>query len=173
MADDPTLQPEPVPQPKSRSQLKREAQAIAAIGEELERLPKKGLDQIPLPDPLRAAVDELRSTKAHGAHKRQLGYVGRLLRAADLEPINAALDRVLDRGKAGSIAARKQELWRDRILSEGDAAIEAFIADHPDADRQRLRQYYRTSRKAGAGTDRQTRVARELLTYVRGVASAV
>ncbi|MFO1429523.1 MAG: ribosome biogenesis factor YjgA [Candidatus Competibacteraceae bacterium] len=77
----------------SKTQRKREALALQKLGETLVTLKPTQLAQIPMPDELREAVLAAQSMPQRGAHKRQLQYIGRLMREIDPEPIRAALTR--------------------------------------------------------------------------------
>lgn len=153
---------------KSKSEVKRELHALRDVGERLVGLPAAALARIPLPEELAAAVQEARRITAHGALKRQIGYIGKLLRAIDPEPIQQALAD-LDAGQRSD--ARRfhaLEQWRDRLLAEGDEAVSAFLLEYPDAEAQPLRQLLRNARREqDAGKPPAT--ARKLFRYLREV----
>jgi ribosome-associated protein len=132
----------------SKSQRKRDDQSLQEMGERLVALSRERLAKIPLPDTLRQAVGEAQQIHAHGGRRRQLQYIGRLMRELDdPEPIRAALD-LLDSGSALAIARQHGlEQWRTRLLEQGDAALEALIEQYPGADRQHLRQLIRQSQR--------------------------
>ena len=126
---------------KSKSQLKREAHAMIELGETLVNLPAEQLQRIPLNDELQNAIELARKITRHGGRKRQLQYIGKLLRhKEDVTPIQAALDKINDEHSRRDIAFHKLEKWRDRLIAEGDSALEELIAEYPHADRQHLRQ---------------------------------
>lgn len=150
----------------SKSQLKRDAHDLVALGERLVRLPAHQLEGIPLSDELRAAVDEARRITAHGGHKRQLKHIGRLMRHEDAAPIREALDLLSGHHALGVARHHQCERWRDRLLAEGDAALTELLDAFPVADRQRLRQLARGAR-AEAATGRPPRQARELFRALR------
>ena len=72
--------------PVSKSQRKREAHALQALGESLVKLNKSALSQIPLSDDLRNAIEEAQHLSQRGALKRQLQYIGKLMRQSDVTP---------------------------------------------------------------------------------------
>lgn len=78
----------------SKSQRKREMHELQALGERLVALPEARLRAMPLPPELLDAVLEARAISARGGRKRQLQYIGRLMREVDAEPIRAALAAV-------------------------------------------------------------------------------
>ncbi len=134
-------------QEKSKSLLKREADALQEHGERLVQLPVNILDSLALPTALLSAVLEAKKIKSRSALKRQRQYIGRLMRELDVTHVVAKLLE-LNQGHALRTADfHLLEQWRDRILADGDSAIDELIADHPAADRQRLRQLYRQAQK--------------------------
>lgn len=130
----------------SKSQRKRDSQALQALGEQLVTLPAAQLYALDLPEPLREAVGFARTMDARGARKRQLKFIGRLLRETDAEPIRAAIEALQRQDRQQALRFQRLETLRERLLSEGDAALAEFLQSHPDADRQRLRQLVRQAR---------------------------
>jgi ribosome-associated protein len=126
--------------PKSKSQLKREMTALQDLGKAIVELSPGDLAKIPLPDNLAAAIAEARSINSHGALRRQMQYIGRLMRNVDPEPIQQALDAIRLTGQQSTAAFHAVEQWRDRMVGEGQPALDEFIGQHPQADRQQLRQ---------------------------------
>ena len=133
----------------SKSQLKRDSQTLQDLGKRLVSLPGEHLAGIPLDDALREAVDLARKIQnKRSALKRQYQFIGKLLRATDPEPIYAAL-AALDHQSQQSIQKHHQaEYWRDRIIEQGDSAINELLNEPPDADRQKLRQLWRNHHNA-------------------------
>jgi ribosome-associated protein len=154
--------------PVSKSQRKREAHALQALGESLVKLTNSALAQIPLNDDLRHAINEARRLHQHGALKRQLQYIGKLMRQCDVEPIRAAYEKVTHSYREDVEQHHALEQWRDRLLSDGDQALEELLAEHPEVDRQHLRQLIRTAHKEAA-KGKPPKAARELFRYLRGV----
>lgn len=130
----------------SKSQRKRDAQALQALGEQLVALPAAQLDALDLPEALREAVGLARTMDARGARKRQLKFIGRLLRETDPEPIRAALEALHRKDRQQAQHFQRLEALRERLLSEGDEALTEFLQAHPHADRQHLRQLIRQAR---------------------------
>ncbi len=153
-------------EPKSKSQVKREMHALQKLGEELVTLSGTELARIALPDDLREAVALAQRLNQRGAHKRQLQYIGRLMRDIDPEPIQRDLDRLRNRDASQTAHFHRIERWRDRLLEEGDTALEALFADHPHLDRQHLRQLLRNAQQEQRA-DKPPRAARELFRYLR------
>lgn len=153
-------------EPVSKSQLKRDAHALQSLGEELVKLPVAKLARIPLPESLGDAIDEARRIKSRGAHKRQLQYIGKMMRHIDIEPIRHALDTLKDNSRQETVRLHRLEQWRDRLLEEGDAALSELLSEQPQADRQHLRQLIRNALKE-RGQNRPPKAARELFRYLR------
>lgn len=130
----------------SKSQRKRDAHALQDLGEQLVALSATQLDAIDLPESVRDAVRFARSLDARGARKRQLKFIGRLLRDADGNAIRAAIDILHGRNRQDAACFRHLETLRERLISEGDGALTDVLAAHPHADRQRLRQLIRQAR---------------------------
>lgn len=151
----------------SKSQLKRESQALQTLGEQLVQLSKEQLAQIPLEDSLLDAIAlAQRVRKKHEAYRRQLQYIGKLMRHLDAEPIEQALQQLMAPHQQANAEFHQLEQWRDRILTEGDSAINDVLQAFPDADRQRLRQLARQAKKEQS-QDKPPKAARELFKYLR------
>jgi ribosome-associated protein len=130
----------------SKTRRKQEMLDLQKIGVELADLPLSQLENISIPENLRKAVVEFRNIRSHGAKKRQMQYVGRLMREVDAAPIRAQLD-ALDSGSAQSAAAhRRLEAWREKLLAD-DEALTDFAAEFPGSDIQALRSLIRNTRK--------------------------
>ncbi|RMG56208.1 MAG: DUF615 domain-containing protein, partial [Gammaproteobacteria bacterium] len=153
------------PEEKSKSQLKREAHALQALGEALVALPLKQLEQIPMEDSLREAVMDCRAITQRGARKRQLQYIGKLMRGIDAQPIQSALEALRARGQRETHRLHLLEQWRDRLLEEGDAALGEALEAFPAAERQPLRQLVRNARRERE-QGRAPAMARKLFQYL-------
>jgi ribosome-associated protein len=149
----------------SKTQRKQEMHALQALGARLIALNAAQLAALDLPDLLREAVAEARRTRSREAQRRQLQYVGRLMREVDPAPIRAQLEVWDGRSRAATAAHHRAERWRERLL-EDDAALTEFARAHPQADLQRLRACVREARKERlAGRD--PRHFRDLFRLIR------
>lgn len=157
-----------IPDSPSRSQEKREAEALQKLGEQLISLPKNQLDTLPLPESLRDAVEQARRITSRGALKRQRQYVGRLMRDIDPLPLRAKLEELHRADRAAKARFQQNERWRDRLIAEGDAALAEFLAQHAQADRQHLRRLMRDA-ASDAAAGRAPRHARELFRYIQSL----
>lgn len=155
----------------SKSALKREAHDQQALGEALAALPEAALAAVPdtaLPPALRDALAELRRTRSHEGRRRQLQYVGKLMRQAEIEPLREAV-AAAQLGRAhDALALHRAEHWRAELVAD-DAALTRWMADHPSTDLQRLRTLIRNARKDGAlpPEQRHGRAWRELFQFIK------
>ncbi|PWC13091.1 ribosome-associated protein [Brenneria roseae subsp. americana] len=149
----------------SKSEIKRDAEALKDLGAELVELGKNALEKIPLDDDLRAAVELAQRIKKEG-RRRQLQLIGKLLRARDPEPIQAALDKLKNRHNQQVVLFHKLELLRDRLVAEGDDAIPDILALYPHADRQQLRSLVRNAQKEKAA-NKPPKSTRQIFQYLR------
>ena len=133
----------------SKSQLKRDSHALQDLGKKLAALSADQLARIPLDEPVLEAIALAhRIQNKRSALKRHYQFLGKLLRARDTDPIFAALDE-LNRESHQSIQRHhRAETWRDRIVAEGDGAINEFVSECAPADRQKLRQLWRNLNNA-------------------------
>ncbi|MCG8466240.1 MAG: DUF615 domain-containing protein [Xanthomonadales bacterium] len=131
------------PQRPSKTQRKKAAQALTDLGRQLVELKPQQLARLSLPDDVAEAVAEARAIRSHGARKRQLQFLGKLLRQIDVDLIQSQLARLLAPGRHEVALAKQGEQWRERLLTEGPAALTAFLEQFPQADRQQLRQLIR------------------------------
>ena len=124
----------------SKSEKKRQVQALQQLGEELVKLSEGQLAAIELPRDLHKAVIEAKRIQhKHAAFKRQRLFIGKLMRQVDAEPIQQALAALEARHNADSAAFHRSEQWRERLLTD-NAALSEFIGQYPHTDRQHLRQ---------------------------------
>lgn len=130
--------------PPSKSQRKRDMNALQDIGAELLELNDQQLAGIDLPENLRTAVTEARKLRANGARRRQLQYIGKLMRQVDPAPIREKLDGFRSTSAAETARLHRVERWRERLL-EDPAAVAEFIAAHPGTDSQQLRTLIRNT----------------------------
>jgi ribosome-associated protein len=149
----------------SKSQKKREMAALQDMGAELVALGRDQLKKIDLPEDLRDAVRDAQRFTQHEARRRQLQYIGRLMRDLDPEPIRAALDEI--KGVSTAAAARLHHLERLRTrLMEDDKVIGEIAHAHPNADLQHLRQLRRNALKEQE-LSKPPRAYRELFRVLR------
>lgn len=150
----------------SKSELKRDSHALTDLGRELVELPQNKLDKIPLEDNLLDAINLARRIKERGGKKRQIQYIGKLLRKSDADPIIAAMEQLKTEHLRENAKFHRLEQWRDRLIEEGDKALGELLAEHPDADRQHLRQLLRNAQREKK-QNKPPKSAREIFKYLR------
>ena len=149
----------------SKTKRKAEMLELQALGVTLLELPAAQLDVLGLPEVLASALREARRISSHEGKRRQLQYIGRLMRAVDAEPIRVALAAVEGLSAAARARQRRLEQWRARLLAD-DGALTEFAHEHAGADLQALRTLIRNARKEIAAA-RPPRAQRELFRLLR------
>jgi len=150
----------------SKSQLKRESQALQDMGSQLVEMPEGQLNKFELPENLKDAIYEARRLKNREGKRRQLQYIGKLMRTADISFIQRTLDMMDHQSQTYRQHFQQLENWRDRIINEGPTAIEALIEKYPQADRQQLRNLQRQASRELAEKKAPT-AARKIFAYLR------
>lgn len=121
----------------SKTQRKHEMHALQALGVDLVALDPARLASLALPEPLVDAIATARTLARHEARRRQMQYIGRLMRDVDPEPIRAALAAWGEAPRRERERFAALERWRERILDE-PGGLQAFLDAHPGASRERL-----------------------------------
>ena len=149
----------------SKTKRKQQMLELQDLGEELVALSKDALKKTPMSDELREAIKEYQRIPTHGAHRRQMQYIGKIMRDVDVEPLSEALDAL--KGVSAAANARQHHLEKLRAqLMENEAAFGDLAREFPTADIQHLRQLRRNAlREAEQG--RPPRAYRELFRELR------
>jgi ribosome-associated protein len=142
--NEPPTGPDAAPTP-SKTRRKKDMIALQDLGESLVALEPARLAELALPERLVDAIAAARTITKHEARRRQMQYLGRLMRDVDPEPIRAALERFATMPRAERALFAAAERWRDRLLAE-DAAATEFLAEHPAVDRDELVALVRDAR---------------------------
>ncbi len=155
----------------SKSQLKRDAQALVDLGEKLLTIPEQQLPQIELPEVVEAVLAAKKIRKGN-ARKRQLQFIGKLLRKSD----TSALMQVINRFDASTAQHATQfhqlEDWRERLINDDATVMSEITAQHPHLDRQHLRSLVRNAireRQQIADTDKPPIQFRKLFKYLKSL----
>lgn len=128
----------------SKSQLKRDAKALVELGERLLTIPEDQLPQIELPDVV-TAILETKKIKKGNARKRQLQYVGKLLRNSDLTHLEHLIARFDASTDEHATKFHRLEDWRERLIDEDKTVLPEIIEVYPDLDRQHIRALVRNA----------------------------
>jgi ribosome-associated protein len=130
----------------SKTRRKEAMHALQDLGASLVKLSDQQLAQLGLPEDLAQAVAEAKRLRKHEAIRRQLQYIGRLMRGVDAEPIAAQLNAWRGDSVAETAKLHRLERWRERLLGD-DEALTKFASDYPGVDTQALRTLIRNARK--------------------------
>ncbi|HVE53213.1 MAG TPA: ribosome biogenesis factor YjgA [Ramlibacter sp.] len=162
----------------SRTELKKESLELQKVGEELLTLRSDLMERLDLPESLLTALDQLRRITNFEGRRRQMQYVGKLMRQLQPEALQAVRD-ALEEQRSGSaqqtLALHAAEKWRDDLIA-GDDALQAWLQARPSTDAQQLRALIRQARKDAAPTadevsrgqaPRRGRAFREIFQIVR------
>ena len=150
----------------SRTKRKHNDQALQDLGEELVAVGEDKLAEIELPERLRDAIMDARAISKFGALRRQMQYIGRLMREeGDAETIRTQLAAWKGVSVEGTARLHLIERWRTRLLND-EKALETLINEYPRADVRQLRTLVRNAkREAGAG--KPPKSSRELFHVLR------
>jgi len=150
----------------SKTKKKQLVQELQVLGAALVALAPAQLAAIDLPEELLAAVREAQSITSHEARRRQLQYIGKLMRRIDPEPVRAALAAIAGQSAAARARQKRLEHWRERLIAD-DVALTEFASAHAGADLQALRALIRNARREIAES-RPPRAQRDLFRFLRG-----
>lgn len=137
---------DPDQRPPSKTRLKKAMHALQTLGETLVDLSAEQLDRLDLPEALHDAVVEARRIRSREGRRRQLQYIGRLMRGVETERIAERLALLQGESDAAKAAFHTLERWRARLLAD-DVALTEWLAAHPGSDAQLLRQLIRNARR--------------------------
>jgi ribosome-associated protein len=128
----------------SKTRRKKQMTGLQKLGEELLDLNKKQLDQIDVPEPLLSALKEYqRLPNRHEAKRRQLQFIGKLMRGSDHERIRAALEKMRTPDRQEVRRGQEIESWGQRLLEGSESEVQLFLEAYSLAERQPLRQLLR------------------------------
>ncbi|MBK5931796.1 ribosome biogenesis factor YjgA [Halochromatium salexigens] len=138
---------EPLDERPSRSQVKREHQALQALAEQLLGLPRALLEDLSLSEATWVAIDETARIKDQRALRRHYKRIANCLARENTEPLQALLAQREALARAASARQHQVERWRERLIAEGDEALAELISAYPQIDRQQLRSLVRAAQR--------------------------
>jgi len=153
----------------SKTQLKQKSHDLQTLGVALAALSDERLATIDMPESLRDAIEEFRKTRTHEGKRRQMQYVGKLMRGADEELLREAVAEATLGSAQYSLALHEAEQWRLALINDDDA-MTRWLSAHPSTDSQQLRSLVRAARRDAAGLPpeaRQPKSFRELFQFIR------
>jgi ribosome-associated protein len=157
----------------SKTQLKQQSQALQDLGVAISKMSADRFLQltasVDMPERLREAIETFRRTKSHEGRRRQMQFVGKLMRGADEEALRQAVaDATLGSAK-DTLQLHETERWRAELMAHDDA-MTRWLQLHPDTDSQQLRSLVRAARRDAAGLAaeaRQPKSYRELYMFIK------
>jgi ribosome-associated protein len=152
----------------SKTRLKQASHDLQDLGEAAVALPEARLAGLDISETLMDAIRQFKKTRTHEAKRRQMQYIGKLMRRTDVEAIRqAVIDLQLGRAK-DSLSLHQAEAWRAELLAD-DASTTRWTAEHPDTDLQQLRSLVRAARKDAAlvPEKRSGRAYRDLFQFIK------
>lgn len=152
----------------SKSSLKRDSQRLQDLGIELTKLKPHQLAIMPLSDELRDAIELAQNTYKNEALRRQLQFIGKLMRKSDHEAIAEAFGAIAELQNREARLLKVIERWRDDLIAGDHTRLEAFINQYPQCDRQQLRQLVKTAQDE-QGSDKPPAQTRKLFRFVRDI----
>lgn len=157
----------------SKTQMKRDSEALQALGEELVNLKPTELAKVPLDESLQEAIALAHRLKGkREAWRRHMQFIGRLMRSRDTTEIEQALDVIRSRHVIGNARMHKLEQLRERLIDQGDDAINELLGKFHELDRQKLRQLVRQAKKERQD-NKPPAAYRELFQYLRNELEAI
>ena len=151
----------------SRNELKKQMQDLQELGEAVASLPVDRLDKLKLDERLRDAIDELRRTRSFEGKRRQVQYIGKLMKHENPEPLREAVASFRVGSATDTLALHQAEYWRDQLLA-GDDALANWVKEYPATDVQQLRSLVRAARKEKLEPgERRGRAYRDLFKLVK------
>jgi ribosome-associated protein len=153
----------------SKTKRKKEMHELQSLGAALVELPESQLDGLSLGEALHRAVLEAKRITSHEARRRQMQYIGKLMRDVDPGPIRARLDEVTGSSTQESARHKQLEALRARLLADDEALVE-YCASHPRADAAALGSLIRNSRREKE-EGRPPRAYRELFRLLKSIES--
>jgi ribosome-associated protein len=152
----------------SKTQLKQQSHGLQTLGEAVAALSDERLAATEMPEALRDAILVLRKTRSHEGRRRQMQYVGKLMRSADEAALREAVSAAALGSARDALALHEAERWRAELIADDDA-LTRWLTEHPGTDSQQLRSLVRAARRDAAPPPeaRQTKSFRELFQFIK------
>jgi ribosome-associated protein len=162
---------EPEYERPSKSELKRQSNELQKLGEQLIEAPRDRVKRVPMPEEVRDAILMCQTITNHEGRRRQLQYVGKMMRTLDEEEV-AVIQRTIESWKGASKAETASlhalERRRDKLLAD-DKALTQLLEEHPQLDVQHLRTLIRNARKEQA-ENKPPKAYREIFQILKDLA---
>jgi ribosome-associated protein len=158
----------------SKTRLKQQSHDLQTLGLAVSQLSDERLAAVEMPEALRDAIEMFRRTRTHEGRRRQLQFVGKLMRSADEDALREAVAAAQLGSAREALALHQAERWRLELIAD-DEALTRWLQAHPDTDSQQLRSLVRAARRDAAALPpeaRQPRSFRELFLFIRPMLAA-
>jgi ribosome-associated protein len=158
----------------SKTQLKQRSHDLQTLGLAVSELSQERFAAIDMPDGLREAIQTFRRTRSHEGRRRQMQYVGKLMRSADEAALREAVAAATLGSAKETLMLHETERWRAELIADDDA-MTRWLHEYPDTDTQQLRSLVRAARRDAAALEplaRQPRSFRDLFQFIKPVLSA-
>ena len=130
----------------SKTQLKAQADEKQELGQALLTLRADLMAKLDLPEKLVDALAHAKTITSFEGLRRQMQFIGKLMRPLDPEPIRAAIAEQQSGSAQLTLALHQAEYWRDQLIASDDA-LSGWLTSHPQTDVQQLRALIRQARK--------------------------
>lgn len=153
----------------SKSQRKRDMLALQALGKKLTEINRQLLSKCQLPAELQLAIEEFkRLPNKHEARRRQLQFIGKLMRNTDIAQIESVLNTDQQQANLNKRFFKELENLREQLLAGSEEALQMLIRDHPDIEIQHLRQLIRQAQKEQS-QNKDPATSKKLFQYLRAI----
>ena len=153
----------------SKSEIKRELLTLQLLGERLVKLSPQQWEPFGFSQTMMEALEESRRIKSHNAMRRHVRRLGKLLRNEDAVLVQKLFGRMDNEHLDDTDRFHRLEQWRERLLTEGDTALQALLEIAPEADRQHLRQLIRKGHRERE-QEQSPAAQRKLFKYLKELA---
>ena len=153
---------------KSKTEKKKEALILQEIGVKLTKLSSDQLERIDMPQEMRDAVDHAKSITSHGGLRRQMQYIGTLMRNIDAEDIQKAIKSVDEIHSGNTEILKELERQRDELIGGNASLVEEILDKYTETDRQQFTQLIRNAKKEVAAK-RPPKAYRALFKYLKKI----
>lgn len=159
---------------KSKTQIKEEMLALQDIGRVLIELPDSVYKTFPIPDDLDEAIKTYRRINSHNARKRQMQYIGRVIRGLDPKPLLDAIENHQQGNRKKNLVFQALEKLRERIVAGEQSAVDEVFERYPNCERQKLMQLVRAAKKEAqknqeqeASNNKSTKHFKKLFSFLK------
>lgn len=156
---------------KSKTQIKEEMLALQDIGRVLIELPGSVYKTFPIPDDLDDAIQTYRRISSHNARKRQMQYIGRVIRGLDAQPLLDAIENHKQGNRKKTLVFQELEKLRERLIEGDQKAVGEVLERYPNCERQKLMQLVRAAQKE-ASLQQSNKQFKKLFTYLKELENA-